>query len=256
MRTLTFNGTRSSYYGVWISGEGAFDAPARSRTLLTVPGRDGNLILDNGRFENITITYPAMFTGLAESASPYGGQPLWYVLPEIKRWLMSPTGYVILTDDYNANSYRKAVFSGGLDVEPTAWAQKAKFDLTFNAMPQRWLNGGDTYIPITLEDLNLSETGLVSKPLIRCTVAGTGYVRITNRDSTSGTVYSNTITMTGINDTVIVDCDRQMVYSEATETVYTSQISGSYPVIGRYRWRVYAGGDVSSVEVAPMWWVL
>ena len=44
-----FNGFRSSDYGVLISGDQTFNAPARDIDEIEIPGRDGVLTLDNGR---------------------------------------------------------------------------------------------------------------------------------------------------------------------------------------------------------------
>ena len=51
-----FNGFRSSDYGVLISGDQTFNAPARDIDEIEIPGRDGVLTLDNGRFNSIKHT--------------------------------------------------------------------------------------------------------------------------------------------------------------------------------------------------------
>ena len=56
---LTFNGISSADYGVYISGSGTFNAPARDESSVVVPGRNGELTIDNGRYNNISVEYPA-----------------------------------------------------------------------------------------------------------------------------------------------------------------------------------------------------
>ena len=52
---LTYDGVDSSSFGVFISGDGVFDAPARRGEMISIPGRNGSLFMDEGVFENITV---------------------------------------------------------------------------------------------------------------------------------------------------------------------------------------------------------
>ena len=135
MRSFTFNGVNCTAYGIAISGEGSYDAPQRDSTTLAIPGRNGDLILDNGRWKNITLKYPAFVVGNFPTN-----------VAAITEWLMYPLGYARLEDDYHTDEYRMAIFSGGLSYEPTAWNQHAKFDIKFNCKPQRFLKSGETSV--------------------------------------------------------------------------------------------------------------
>ena len=57
---LIYGNVNSSNYGIYISGEGTYDAPERAVEFVNVPGRNGAIALDQGRFDNIKVTYPAM----------------------------------------------------------------------------------------------------------------------------------------------------------------------------------------------------
>ena len=59
---LTFNGKNSAEFGVWISGGGTYNAPARDVEMVSVPGRNGDISYDNGRFQNVAVTYPAFIS--------------------------------------------------------------------------------------------------------------------------------------------------------------------------------------------------
>ena len=59
---LTIDGKNCSEYGVWISGGGTFNAPPRDMDTISIPGRDGDIFFDNGRFQNINVTYPAFIS--------------------------------------------------------------------------------------------------------------------------------------------------------------------------------------------------
>ena len=57
---IVYGGKCSKDYGLYVSGSGTFNAPERDVDLVEVPGKNGTLVLDNGRFKNIPVTYPAL----------------------------------------------------------------------------------------------------------------------------------------------------------------------------------------------------
>ena len=58
-RGLTFDGVNSLSYGIYLTGEAVYNAPDRAVEMLSSPGKNGALALDQGRFENIEVTYLA-----------------------------------------------------------------------------------------------------------------------------------------------------------------------------------------------------
>ena len=58
-RHLIFGDVDSADYGIYISGDGVYNAPERAVEFVDVPGRNGAIALDQGRYNNIEITYPA-----------------------------------------------------------------------------------------------------------------------------------------------------------------------------------------------------
>ena len=58
-KALKFDGVSSRTYGVYITGEAVYNAPERDVEMIKIPGRNGSFALDNGRFQNIEVSYPA-----------------------------------------------------------------------------------------------------------------------------------------------------------------------------------------------------
>ena len=52
---FTFGDVDSRSYAVGIYGDKLAEAPERDETFVPVPGRNGDLILDNGRYKNQTV---------------------------------------------------------------------------------------------------------------------------------------------------------------------------------------------------------
>ena len=49
-KSFIFDGKKSKDFGVYISGNAVYDAPEKDVELIEIPGRDGELIIDNGRY--------------------------------------------------------------------------------------------------------------------------------------------------------------------------------------------------------------
>lgn len=139
-KALKFDGVSSRTYGVYITGEAVYNAPERDVEMITIPGRSGSFALDNGRFENIEVSYPAGIYADTEA-------DFRQAISDFRNFLCSRKGYVRLQDEYNPDEYRMAVYKSGLDVDP-AMLRAGEFTITFDCKPQRWLTSGETAVTI------------------------------------------------------------------------------------------------------------
>lgn len=156
---LIFGTVSANDYGIFISGEGVYNAPERVVELLDVPGRNGALTIDKGHYGNITIEYPA-FT-FANSQAEFRRK-----LNAYKNAIMSQVGYQKLSDTYHPDEYRLGMFVEGLEVEPVAYGRSGSFTLKFNCKPQRYLADGQQAITIEDEDIVVNPTLYESSPLL------------------------------------------------------------------------------------------
>ena len=163
-KSLTFDNKTSREYGVYITGEAVYNAPARDVEMITIPGRNGSFALDNGRFENIEVTYPAGI--FAETEADFA-----QAVSDFRNFLCSKRGYCRLTDEYNPNEFRMAIYKSGLEVDPTM-LRAGKFDITFECKPQRWLTSGETAVAVTSGDTLTNPTLFESSPLLEATGYG------------------------------------------------------------------------------------
>lgn len=140
-KSLTFGDINSKDLDMYISGSSAYDAPPRAFEMIDVPGRNGQLSIDGGRYENIEVTYPAGV--FAESEEAFRAK-----MASIRAAFLSQVGYQRLTDEYNPDEYRLGIFSGGIEADPVARLKASEFDITFNCKPQRFLTSGEEPVPI------------------------------------------------------------------------------------------------------------
>lgn len=158
-KTLTFDGVSSGTYGVYITGEAVYNAPEREVEMISIPGRNGQLALDKGRFENIEVTYPAGI--FADTEADFAE-----AVSNFRNLLCSRRGYVRLQDEYNPNEYRMAVYKSGLEVE-NALLKAGQFDIVFDCKPQRYLTSGETAIEVDSGDVVSNPTLFDAKPQLQ-----------------------------------------------------------------------------------------
>lgn len=166
---LTYDGVDSSDFGVFISGEGVFDAPARRGEMISIPGRNGSLFMDEGVFENITVEYPAFIgTGYEELFRTKLG--------DLRSALSSRGNYKRLTDTYHPDEFRLGVFREGLEVDPQHITRAGGFTMKFDCKPQRFLVSGEDPVLFVANGTITNPTLFESAPLLK--VTGNGGVAI------------------------------------------------------------------------------
>lgn len=169
-KSLIFDGESSRNYGVYITGQAVYNAPEREVEMISIPGRNGQFALDKGRFENIEVTYPAGI--FADSETDFAE-----AISDFRNLLCSRRGYVRLTDEYNPNEYRMAIYKSGLEVEP-ALLRAGEFEIVFDCKPQRYLTSGETEISVSSGDTITNPTLFDASPLFE--VEGYGLISLNN----------------------------------------------------------------------------
>lgn len=166
---LIFGGVDSSLYGIYITGEAVYNAPKRAVEMVSVPGRNGAVAIDQGYWENITVTYPAgTFAGdqadFADAVSAF------------RNALASQIGYQRLEDTYHPDEYRMAMFVDGVEVAPVNRSEAGQFNISFTCKPQRWLKSGETAVTVSDGDTITNPTLYGASPLLA--VDGTGTINL------------------------------------------------------------------------------
>lgn len=166
---LTFGDVSIEDFGVCISGEGLFNAPKKDVESIDIPGRNGALLIDNGRYENIEVTYPAAFymEGLYNFIAN---------LSALRAALMSKKGYQRIEDSFHPDEFRMGALIGGLEVDPVKFNTAATFDMVFDCKPQRFLKSGEVAQEFTADGEILNPTFYESSPLLE--VEGRGSIVI------------------------------------------------------------------------------
>ena len=134
MGVIYFNGISSKDIGIEVETYPRYEIPEKNVTTYEIPGRNGNIVVDNGTFKNAITSYDVSF--LTEDGE-YNSQ-----IHKIAAWLYSPSGYAILEDSYDIEHYRMARISSSTDFE-NLFNKAGKATLEFDCKPQRFLKDGD-----------------------------------------------------------------------------------------------------------------
>ena len=156
---IIYGGVNSADYGIYITGEAVYNAPERDGEFIEVPGRNGAIFMDNRRYKNITVTYPAGAFGVTQ-------KEFREKMTKFRNAILSQIGYQRLEDTYHPDEYRMGVYASGLEVEAVAHGKAGEFNLVFECKPQRWLTAGALPIPIDSGDVLQNPTPFSSGPLL------------------------------------------------------------------------------------------
>ena len=234
-KNLTFDGISLKEYGVYISGEAVFDSPTREVEMITIPGRNGSFALDKGRFNNITVTYPAGI--YATSETEFAEK-----VSTLRNLLASRKGYCRLTDEYNPDEFRLGVYKAGLELDPTHYNEAGRFELSFDCKPQRFLFSGEEVF--TLGEWGQTETksgSVVSFEGDETTAIKSLTAQIVPKQSGSGDPSpSNVRPISGYEGVNVTRCGENLL--DSAYRVDTSA-SGNYHI--RYYWN---GGSATYNE--------
>lgn len=234
------DGEDSRDYGVYISGSGVFDAPARKGQKVSIPGRNGTLFIDEeGAFDNITLKYPAFI------ARDFANN-----MAAFRNMILSKRGYVRLQDTYNPDEYRLARYDGGIEAKMLTNLKAGKFDISFDCYPQRYLISGENEIAFTAAGTIINPSLFASKPLL--VITGTGVFGL-------GT---HLITLTGTaSQTIYIDCESMEIYTQAggilsPASSLVSFNTNYFPDIQPGENGVSLGSGITKAVITPRWWRL
>ena len=239
MNYFTYNGISSADMGVRIQAKDVYSAPKYALSVVSIPGRDGELILPNGRFPNATVLYTCFVP--AKSIAELSDK-----LTAIKGWLYTePDRYHILTDTYDTTFYRKAVINNKLDI-----ADQCKrigiFTITFTAYPFRYSYEGQRKTTYTQTFTLNNPYPFVAKPYIKLNGRGEGTLVI---QSVSGNKIWQFSTLNGYTE---ADSEQMNFYHDTVSKNDTVKGDG-FPLLYPGENVISFDGGITSVEIIPRW---
>lgn len=237
MGFVIFNGRSSREVGLEVETFPSYIAPKRKYEKISVPGRNGDLIVDDGSWENVNRVYSVSV------GSRY--RDYTEMVNRIIEWLHPAYTYVRLEDSYEPEFYRMAAFLEEIEFS-NIYNQGAQAEIAFDCKPQRFLKIGDEPISLTAQKKVYNPTGFSSYPII--TVSGNG--------SGTLTVGEYTVEISAINTAVIIDSEIQDAYYQSVNKNDTVKLPRGFPLLPPGETTIGFSGGITKVEVVPKWFTI
>lgn len=233
LNQFKYKGISSADMGIIITQSPNIGSAERDEEYISVPGKSGDVINDNGRFKNITVSYDVNL--LSDE------RPLDLMARKIKAWLQGETGYFKLTDTYDPNYYRMAAYSGSIDIED----KMRKIGITtlnFNCKPFKYRIDGENDIEITKATTLYNPEEWESLPYIK--IIGTGAVTLH--------INNNSFYISTIDDYIEINSELQSAYKG--NTLQNSKINfATFPTLCPGTNNISWVGSVSKIIIKARW---
>lgn len=236
MGVFTFNGTESSTYGVYVNGKGTYNGAELDFTRISVPGRNGDVIMSNGRYKNIVVPYEA-----------YIHKDFKNKAAKARAWLLSPQKYCRLTDEYHPDEFRLALFKGPIDFDMRFMNKSGTCVLEFDCKPQRFLISGE-------EEQTFYADGVITNPTL---FEAAPLITVLSSSEEAGEITIGGKTMKFLSmeyGAATLDCEAQNAYNGYTNLNYA--VSGQFPTLVPGENNISFSGSIMSVSIIPRWWTL
>lgn len=217
--SLIFGGISSVDYGIYITGEAVYNAPVRAVEMVSVPGRNGAIAIDQGYWENVEVTYPAGCFGTTQTEFAEA-------IANFRNAIASQLGYQRLTDTYHPEEYRMATYIAGLEVEATNMGVAGEFELKFNCKPQRFLTAGEYEVNISTSGATIGNPTLYeASPLIK--VGGYGTITVNGHVIELDNAVMGHVTLAeNGNGTENFSVEIPREYFNTGDTIYVQGVTG------------------------------
>lgn len=271
MGVINFNGvpTDSKRFSapILVEQPPSYAFPSRDTTFTHVPGRDGDIFVDNGSYNNVKRSY-----ALAIGSESIDYSRLAY---ELSDWLHSAKGYAKLTDTYDPDHYCMAAFVDEGTIA-NILNNAGRLTVSFNCKPQRYLVTGDDTIELNTSGSAIyNPTMFEARPLIKVYGTFTSNATITLHNILSEDIPTpelleledQVITISKCTDYVIIDSELMDCYridnpqTPSQRSIYNANgdvsFSGySFPVIRKGRTQITWTSPITKLEVIPRWWTI
>lgn len=238
---INFNGLDSRDFNILVRSKDTFKRAERDISFVSVPGRSGDVVIDNGKFKNVEIGYKlSMFAPNDEVLSE--NENFFYNWEEICDWLRADGNYHVLVDSYDPLYYRKACLVDDLDIDQPHYSV-GEFEVKFNCKPYRYRIDGDTKIEITQTGYSLyNSERYEALPYLKIYGNGNIYLNINGRSYD----FHNVVNY------VEVDSEMMNVYKGLVNQ-NDNYAGTNFPKLEAGNNYISWSGNVVKIEAIPRW---
>lgn len=241
MGVIVFNGISSRDVGIEVETFPTYDVPEREYEAIHVPGRNGDVVIDNGTYKNTQRSY---YVSIATYNLSYHQK-----MAGVAKWLHSSSGYARLEDSYEPDFYRQAYYNEQVNFE-NLFNEAGRATINFVCKPQKFLKSGE--IPIEFTSAGSIQNGTINISLPKIEVI---------TDNTQGEINISGIRVTvaaNAGTSIIIDSELQDAYNNqnVNKNLSITLNDGEFPVLKPGKNTISFSGGVQSLKITPRWWTI
>ena len=207
--------------------------PLRKNEKVNVPGRNGDILIQQDAFENVSQRYDIYISAEQTRFTP--------IAHKIAEWLCVK-GYQRLEDSYFLDTFRLAAFQGGLEIE-NVLNRFGRATIEFDCKPQRFYKFGDFFADMTSGDKVKNPSPFTAKPILIVTGSGSGTI----------TVNDKTLTLTDCNG-ITIDCELMQAFKNGVSKNGT--VSGDFFELPEGESEITWTGGITGIKLKPRWFTI
>ena len=237
---IIWAGTSNKDVGMVVEHYPSIVFPERDQEIQHVPGRNGDIVLSTGSFQNYEQSYSVFF-----DSKRYGG--LEQVMPKVTGWLLGHEGYQKLEDSYFPDFYRMAYYSGGSEFL-SIFNEYGKGTLTFVCAPEKFYKSGSRPMNLSKGIKLKNPSSFKAKPLLYITATSGGKIYFNDAE----------IEITELTTEMYIDVKKHYAYKILDSGNYMNlngRIVGKFEdlELGKETTITWNGG-ITSIKITPYWW--
>lgn len=230
---FTYKGINAKEMHLHILNELEFESTTRDIELVTVPGRDGDLIVDHGRYESVIRKFPCRLM-IPDKAN------LEDAMSKIHQWLIVDTGSHDLLLDHEPDFIYRAMVDNTVTTNRIL-SHLGKAVISFRLHPIKFLRSALIERQITSGTNITNPYGIEAKPVLR--IIGNGNITINIGD--------RALILQGIAGGCIVDSETQTITSLDRRITLFERMFSPFPVLRPGNNQVTFSGEDIQVFIAP-----
>lgn len=235
---VTFAGTKCTDIGIYPESRPSMPAPSRRATKVTIPGRDGDLYVEDGAIEDIQIQITFSFhTAPDDWGDTFRALKAWTA--DRTAWNYTKICALRFSDDPD---YFYVVKRTIVQTTDRTARRIGRATVTFICDGWSYLYAGSYQVAISGTTLTLTNpTTEAARPVLLMVAPNNTTFTITRPDATT-----ETFTFTGSPYTTVIDVRRQAVYHNANGDSILNRTTGEIDAF-----LLYPGTTTITLDVAP-----
>lgn len=221
--------------GIRVRKVDSLSIPKRSIQSLPVQGRDGNLIIDNGSYENRLIKIEIQI--ITSSTKQIN-----HIAEELAYFFQYDMDYKPLTLSEDPTVYFEGICTNNIDIGRTI-KTIGSAQLIFEAKPYKRMLDGDKKISLIANSAIFNPTRYDSRPWIK--IIGDGDIELL--------IGSQKVMLKGVSTSIIIDSD-SMECIGPNGNSENDKMYSKYPTLTYGENKISKqSGNVSKIEIVPRW---